>query len=335
MFVRLSSRSPKDAALCRPGFARLFVSELSRLHVATAGASHWHGAGARPNVAANARLLALHTASTAALRLTGRGAGRDAVRLLVQSGRIQDDLAQYAAGRIAAAPGAGGYNVVVREFRGFDVAHEFRGFVHGGRLTALTQYNDLLWFPALTAPAPAPAPSRERGESDGVGVCSADGRGGGGESVADGLARLIQSEFGRIADRLPPALGSCVVDFVLCPRAAPPPAPAVPTEACGPAMAAVAAAVVVSAAAELDVRIIELNPFAEFAGSGLFDWVRDRSVLTGRPWPDGAPPPPPEFRYVRECPAGQHLTRLDGPWQRFLDLDMPEPAPTPGRCPAE
>lgn len=31
--------------------------------------------------------------------------------------------------------------VVIREFRTFDVSHEFRGFIHKKKLTALTQYN--------------------------------------------------------------------------------------------------------------------------------------------------------------------------------------------------
>ena len=39
--------------------------------------------------------------------------------------------------------------VVIREFRFFDVSLEFRAFVFEGKFTALTQYNEVCFFPLV------------------------------------------------------------------------------------------------------------------------------------------------------------------------------------------
>jgi len=45
---------------------------------------------------------------------------------------------------------------------------------------------------------------------------------------------------------------------------------------------------------EYEVYIVELNPFAEFAGGGLFTWVNDMDSLLGKK--------PFEFRVLTACP---------------------------------
>ncbi len=40
-------------------------------------------------------------------------------------------------------------NIVLRDFREFEPELEFRGFIYDGKLTALTQYNDAIYFPRL------------------------------------------------------------------------------------------------------------------------------------------------------------------------------------------
>jgi hypothetical protein len=74
-----------------------------------------------------------YSASTYALETS---TSDEATKLLIESERIQGDLQQYVSGSIKQD-----FNVVIREFRRFDVSHEFRGFIHKRKLTALTQYN--------------------------------------------------------------------------------------------------------------------------------------------------------------------------------------------------
>lgn len=60
-----------------------------------------------------------------------------------------------------------------------------------------------------------------------------------------------------------------------------------------------------------DARVMEINPFAEFAGSGLFSWTRphDVAVLTGKRLF--------ELRVVEQPPdvAAHHVC---DEWRRFL-----------------
>lgn len=121
LFVRLSSRSPKDAALTQPQFTALL-----RRHCT-------------PGMDLNAKLLALYSASTQAMAC---GSGREAVALLVRSSRIQDDLR-------SAVEGAAPLNVCCRQFVAFLPELEIRAFVWEGKLTCMTQYNHLVYSVAL------------------------------------------------------------------------------------------------------------------------------------------------------------------------------------------
>jgi len=92
----------------------------------------------------NTRLRAMYRASTFCL---GVESGFDSVRLLIESQRIREDLKQFITESIEE------FNVVIREFCKFDPQMEFRAFVNEGKLTALTQYNDLCYFPFVARTA--------------------------------------------------------------------------------------------------------------------------------------------------------------------------------------
>jgi hypothetical protein len=58
--------------------------------------------------------------------------------------------------------------------------------------------------------------------------------------------------------------------------------------------------------------IVELNPLAEFAGSGLFDWVRDKPVLLGvKPFEFRVQESVPNFKFLRH--------QLTPSWRRFVE----------------
>ncbi len=121
VFVRLSSRSPKDAALSHPRFREVLRRHYEQL----------------PPKERNSKLLALYAAST---EVMGCATGAQALDLLTASERIQDDLVSMT-----------GLNLCVRQFVSFLPEFEIRGFVWGGKLTALTQYNQFVVSQRLIA----------------------------------------------------------------------------------------------------------------------------------------------------------------------------------------
>jgi hypothetical protein len=215
VFVRLSSRSPKDAALSSPKFSTLFQEEKTALDAEESGISDSN--------ATNRTLHALYRASTWALRTY---TGAEAVRLLIEADRTYDDLKLYAEGKMNTA----NFNVVVREFRSFLPEMEFRGFVYNGAFTSLTQYNEFCYFPRLV-------------------------------SMREAIAAKIQAEFKTMMQMIP--LQSYVVDFVLAPQFE-----TLDRNA-------------MSNVDTLKLFVVELNPLAEFAGTGLFSWEKDKAVLLG------------------------------------------------------
>ena len=60
---------------------------------------------------------------------------------------------------------------------------------------------------------------------------------------------------------------------------------------------------------EYEVKIIEINPFGEFCGGGMFNWDFDFQVLTGKK--------PFEFRIQKEIPK-MALKQISKEWQPFL-----------------
>ena len=98
IFVRLSSRSPKDAALSVPKFSSLLQKHYARVC---------------DREDRNEKLLALYGASTEAM---GCENGAEAISLLCMSERIQDDLYTYEE-----------TNICVRKFASFLPELEVRG----------------------------------------------------------------------------------------------------------------------------------------------------------------------------------------------------------------
>ena len=62
-----------------------------------------------------------------------------------------------------------------------------------------------------------------------------------------------------------------------------------------------------------ELKVVEINPFAEFAGSGLFSWVEDKQVLMGLA--------PFEFRVVRSPPV-LAANSISESWRPFLYTDQ-------------
>ena len=158
------------------------------------------------------------------------------------------------------------FQIVVRQFVDFEPELEFRGFVYEGKLTALTQYNEFVYFPRLAAHADLVS-ARIRDAFEGA--------------ILPALTAGHQTNY--------------VVDFLLV------------------------GASVERPYDDLQVRVVELNPFAEFAGGGLFSWTADRAVLCGRA--------PFESRIVRAPkPACQQYVSAD--WAKFMFADQEDKGPS-------
>jgi len=245
IFIRLSSRSPKDAPLASPAFRDVLKIESANVERFEKDLPAYEGQET------NRKMHALYRASTYAMKAT---TGQEALNFLVHSKRIQDDLKGYADGTIQ------DFNLVVREFRTFDPDLEFRGFIYQGKMTALSQYNEYVYFPLLQ--------SRK-------------------QQVLD----LILKDFHeKIAPRIP--LKDYVLDFVLCT------AKEEDYDSSGDRYS------------NVQVFVIEVNPLAEFAGTGLFTWEKDKATLLGKK--------PFEFRILEKTPpfAAQ---QIPADWQQFLD----------------
>ena len=121
VFVRFSSRSPKDAIYLLEAFPTLIQEKLQELN----------------STDIYAKLHAFYMASTEILAISS---GSEAVDLFRKSSRIVGDLEHCLE---VSEP----MNLIVREFVQFPVKNELRGFVYQGSLTALTQYNRTCYFP--------------------------------------------------------------------------------------------------------------------------------------------------------------------------------------------
>merc|ERR1712037_857961 len=123
VFVRLSSRSPKDAIYHLESFPSLIQEKLSGFE------------NGREDL--YSKLHAFYMASTEIMAVSS---GRGATDLMRRSDRIQGDMGE-------AIKNSEPMNLIIREFVNFPVKNELRGFVHKGVFTALTQYNNLAYFP--------------------------------------------------------------------------------------------------------------------------------------------------------------------------------------------
>lgn len=129
VFVKLTTRSPKDSHV---GFAKARKAFLSKLP----------SLGENPS--ANDKLILLAEVVIQSLKVTS---GEEAISLLVSSTRVGEDL-EY-----ALKPENDDFEkctcLVVRKWVDIPLWAEFRGFVWDGKLTSIGQYNHPVRFPQL------------------------------------------------------------------------------------------------------------------------------------------------------------------------------------------
>ena len=131
-FLRLSTRSPKDAIFHMNNFPDLYASKLKQVTECDSVPSHG-------KVQIYDKLMAFYLASTEILSISE---GSQGIKMLVVSNRIQGDLKMYVE---MSEP----LNLIIREFVQFPVEHELRGFVWKKNFTALSQYNNIAFLPSL------------------------------------------------------------------------------------------------------------------------------------------------------------------------------------------
>lgn len=122
-FVRLSTRSPKDAIVSSPEFVRSMQEQLRQID--------------------SKDLAATGEAFYECVMKAGRMAsGKAAVELLCNSSRVFMDLRRSLDAKFPVL-------CVVREYCYLAPSSEFRVFVVRGKITAVSQYIDCLFFPQL------------------------------------------------------------------------------------------------------------------------------------------------------------------------------------------
>ena len=130
-FIKLSTRSPKDSHIAFARARRDYESQiLSRSE--------------SDNININDKLIHLAQVVIESLRVT---TGDYAVKLLLSSDRVGEDL-EYALER-GDEDFSKCTSLILREWVDIPQWAEFRGFVWGGRLNAIGQYNHLVLFPQL------------------------------------------------------------------------------------------------------------------------------------------------------------------------------------------
>ncbi|MFX1452836.1 MAG: hypothetical protein ACFFCM_18510 [Promethearchaeota archaeon] len=131
LFVRLSTRSPKDSRIARKKSDQIFQEELKK------------GEGDE-----NSRLIAIVKSSILGLKVIS---GKEAMELLLDSQRVYDDLIN--ALQFSKKKGFT-QKIFVREWIDIPIDMEFRGFVHKKNLNAISQYYHYLLFPNLPKQIP-------------------------------------------------------------------------------------------------------------------------------------------------------------------------------------
>lgn len=137
IFVRLSTRSPKDA-LYYPGtenYNKMVTLLADRIKTIDPDCSE--------KDRANQELIIFTETMTQALQVTS---GKAAIDLLANSERILTDL-----NRALDFPNLWDMKLIVRLFQPIPYSMEFRGFVHNKKLTALSQYDPYICFEELNS----------------------------------------------------------------------------------------------------------------------------------------------------------------------------------------
>lgn len=133
-FVRLTTRSPKDALLSSPSFFAEFAQEMAQI----------------PPGDPNADGQAFYRAVMRAGRCEG---GAKAVWLLTNSSRVFHDLSRIEQCRKEGRSGEEfRIQIALLAYRFIEPASEFRIFVYNNRVSAASQYLDTLYFPSLDVP---------------------------------------------------------------------------------------------------------------------------------------------------------------------------------------
>ena len=128
VFIKASSRSAKDAPTSQQRLGELYRERLAEFAV-------------RAEPDDNAKLRCMLAAGLELMKAFGAD---DALALFLRSERIYQDMLLA-----LERPERWDENFAVRQWVDIDVSMEFRGFVKGGRLCALSQYNHLCFFPEL------------------------------------------------------------------------------------------------------------------------------------------------------------------------------------------
>ncbi|GFO13447.1 cell division cycle protein 123 homolog [Plakobranchus ocellatus] len=129
-FVKLSSRSPKDAPRAQR-FKEIYSELISKEDLSNENQVSVE----------NAQITCLLKAASQSLRMKSAD---DVIDMCVRSEYVYEDLLLE-----LALPDRFRENWVIRQFVDIDVDMEFRGFVHQKRLTALSQYNCLIFSQRL------------------------------------------------------------------------------------------------------------------------------------------------------------------------------------------
>jgi len=131
-FLRLSTRSPKDAIFHMDNFNDIYSSKLKQQNETNSLPSH-----GKEQI--YEKLIAFYLASTEILSISK---GRQGMQMLIMSNRIQEDLKMY-------VDQSEPLSLIIREFVQFPVEHELRGFVWKKNFNALSQYNNIAFLPSL------------------------------------------------------------------------------------------------------------------------------------------------------------------------------------------
>eukprot|EP01125_Pyxidicula_operculata_P018584 TRINITY_DN6611_c0_g1_i1.p1 TRINITY_DN6611_c0_g1~~TRINITY_DN6611_c0_g1_i1.p1 ORF type:complete len:302 (+),score=71.44 TRINITY_DN6611_c0_g1_i1:97-1002(+) len=121
-FVKLSCRSPKDVTLTSETTKQLYEKKMSTITTPTD----------------NDKISALFEAHIKALKVTS---AKQALGMLLKSGRINEDLTLGLQDEKTF-----NIQIIVREWVDVPISHEFRAFVYGKKLNALSQYFDFCFF---------------------------------------------------------------------------------------------------------------------------------------------------------------------------------------------
>jgi hypothetical protein len=125
IFLKLSSRSPKDVS--NDNLNKFVDEEFSKLS----------NEELKEN---NSRIFAVQKAAMRLMKVTNIDR---ALELLILSTRVYEDFQDELEAKKF------DISLVVREWVDVDIDMEFRGFVYGGKLVAVSQYNYLCFFPHI------------------------------------------------------------------------------------------------------------------------------------------------------------------------------------------